>query len=132
MKSEVFMIIFNKYLSPNNQNTYIPSIPTFILKLILNVNKAKRYSQLFPRVCENKSRLFSFLLNLTAFPKIYSIGTGIFLKLNFSPSYNNTHMFYFIFIDADFIFIDAENNILSLEIKNFILHMEKGNRCREN
>ena len=41
-------------------------------------------------------------------------------------------MFYFIFIDADFIFIDAENNILSLEIKNFILHMEKGNRCREN
>lgn len=44
MKSEVFTIIFDKHLLPNYQNTYIPSIPTFIPELMLNVNKAKRYS----------------------------------------------------------------------------------------
>lgn len=109
---------------------HIPSIPTFIPELMLMSIKLKDILGFFQGVSGNKSSFLSFSLNLTAFPRINSTGTGIFLKLNFFFL-----LYIIMLIMLNFIFIDVDNVIIRRMFRNqksHFTHGERKLRCREN
>lgn len=92
--------------------------------------KLKDILGFFQGVSGNKSSFLSFSLNLTAFPRINSTGTGIFLKLNF---FFLLHII--VLIMLNFIFIDVDNVIIRRMFRNqksHFTHGERKLRCREN